>query len=122
MSLSSEDDGRSLASGRRPVVGEQPDIIHLSSRRSTSVKISRLTWNESSRDHVCVRARFQMFFVGNSGEKGNYTDHREHLQSRSFSHKGQRRLSADTAEGWVHSRQVRIQLESTRRDRACSGG
>ena len=78
MSLSSEDDGRSLASGRRPVVGEQPDIIHLSSRRSTSVKISRLTWNESSRDHVFVQPflRFQMFFVGNSGEKGN---HREHL-------------------------------------------
>ena len=120
MSLSSEDDGRSLASGRRPVVGEQPDIIHLSSRRSTSVKISRLTWNESSRDHVCVRARFQMFFVGNSGEKGNYTDHREHLsvvvvfaskpaptQCRDCGRLGPFELG-------------RIQLESTRR--ACSGG
>ena len=81
MSLSSEDDGRSLASGRRPVVGEQPDIIHLSSRRSTSVKISRLTWNESSRDHVFVQPFLTVsnVFCGNSGEKGNYTDHREHL-------------------------------------------
>ena len=46
-----------------------------------------------------------MFFVGNSGEKGNYTDHRAHIDVKASADSRADSYDADidTAEGWVHS-------------------